>query len=157
MNILALDLATKTGWALLENGRVESGVQEFAVKRGESPGMRYLRFNRWLDQLLGTRQAIGLIVYEQQHHRGGAATEVAAGFVTRVQEACAEHVIDHATVHTATLKKFATGRGNADKSEMVKSARVKFGREPQDDNEADALWILEYARKEILGDANGIS
>jgi hypothetical protein len=27
------------------------------------------------------------------------------------------------------------------------------GRPLADDNEADALWILEYARREILGEA----
>src|SRR5437016_860972 len=87
--ILALDLGTRTGYAIRENGRVESGVQVFDVKRGESPGMRYLRFNRWLDDVCRAGLdavfgrdglAVGLIVYEQTHHRGGAATEVAAGF-----------------------------------------------------------------------------
>ena len=38
--ILALDLGTRTGWALAEHGRVESGVHVFDVQRGESPGMR---------------------------------------------------------------------------------------------------------------------
>jgi hypothetical protein len=51
MNILALDLGTRTGWAMAENGRTKSGVQLFDVKRGESPGMRYLRFNRWLEDM----------------------------------------------------------------------------------------------------------
>jgi hypothetical protein len=40
MAILALDLGTRTGWAPAEHGRVESGVQVFDVRRGESPGMR---------------------------------------------------------------------------------------------------------------------
>jgi hypothetical protein len=42
MNILTLDLATKTGWASNILGR-RSGVVEFQLKRGESPGMRFLR------------------------------------------------------------------------------------------------------------------
>lgn len=37
--------------ALQEGGAVESGVQLFDVKRGESPGMRYLRFERWLEEV----------------------------------------------------------------------------------------------------------
>jgi len=84
MKILALDLGTKTGWALAENDRTESGVQVFDVRRGESPGMRYLRFNRWLEELTGATPKPDLIAYEQPHHRGGAATEIAAGFSTRV-------------------------------------------------------------------------
>jgi hypothetical protein len=37
MTILALDLGTHTGFALLANGVTESGVQVFDVRRGESP------------------------------------------------------------------------------------------------------------------------
>jgi Holliday junction resolvasome RuvABC endonuclease subunit len=150
VKILALDLGTHTGWALSENGHVESGVQVFDVKRGESPGMRYLRFNRWLEEMASSDPRPDVVVFEQAHHRGGAATEVAAGFSTRVLEFCARHGIEHASVHTATLKKFATGKGNADKEQMLEGARRRFKPELADDNEADALWILEYARQEIL-------
>ena len=157
--ILALDLGTRTGYAIRENGRVESGVQVFDVKRGESPGMRYIRFNRWLDDVCRAGLdavfgrdglAVGLIVYEQTHHRGGAATEVAAGFATRAQEFCARHGLEHAAVHSATLKKFATGRGNAKKPEMIAAARQRFGYPVADDNEDDALWLLAYAEAVIL-------
>jgi hypothetical protein len=34
--ILAIDAATKTGWALIREGRVyESGVQDFSKRRGD--------------------------------------------------------------------------------------------------------------------------
>ncbi|MGA2260608.1 MAG: hypothetical protein ABSH28_04130 [Acidobacteriota bacterium] len=95
MRVLALDPGTRTGWALAESGHTGSGVQVFDVKRGESPGIRYLRFNRWLEDLAGEASKADLIVYEQPHHRGGAATEVAAGFSTRAQEFCARHGIEH--------------------------------------------------------------
>jgi Holliday junction resolvasome RuvABC endonuclease subunit len=148
MKILALDLGTKTGWAMLEGGRIESGVQISDVKRGESPGMRYIRFNRWLEEIADPKPDV--IVFEQAHHRGGAATETAAGFSTRVLEFCARHGIEHSSVHSATLKKFATGSGRAEKADMIARARERFKPDLADDNEADALWILEWARREIL-------
>ena len=155
MNILALDLGTKTGWAIRYAGAVESGVQVFDVKRGESSGMRYIRFNRWLEMTLRpdiSPKTPTLLVYEQTHQRGGAATEVAAGFATRVQEFAARHGYEHAAVHSGTLKKFATGKGNAGKPEMIAAAREKWPDvEIIDDNHADALWLLEYARVEIVG------
>ena len=151
MKILALDLGTHTGWALFNGNRVESGVQVFDVKRGESPGMRYLRLNNWLNEIdLLTEGGLDLVVYEQCHMRGGAATEVAAGFSTRVQAFCAGDDIEHSAVHSATLKKFATGHGNAGKPDMIAAARLKLGFKGDDDNEADALWLLEYARKELV-------
>jgi hypothetical protein len=155
MNILALDLATRTGWALQENGTIESGVQVFDVKRGESPGMRFFKFNKWLFQIamrIDRREPL-LVVFEQAHHRGGAATECAAGFSTRVLEFCAVHGFEHTSVHSATLKKFATGYGGkgAGKSAMIEAARTKLGVVYEDDNECDARWLLEYAKKEIMG------
>ena len=148
MNILSLDLATETGWASNILGK-RSGVTEFQLKRGESPGMRFLRARAWLGemfQLLGGK--IDVIVYEQAHHRGGAATAVCVGLVTEVQAFAAENKIELMPVHTATLKKFATGSGRANKEVMVLAAQDR-GWNPQDHNEADAQLLLEYAISEL--------
>lgn len=147
MKILALDLATKTGWAALVNDGVESGVQMFDVRRGESPGMRFLRFNRWLDTMLET-VVPDLVVYEQNFRRGGAATEIAAGFSTRVQEATARRGVEHATVAVGTLKKWATGNGGSKKPAMMARAAELYPNVPiLDDNHADALLILAWAEE----------
>ena len=147
MNILSLDLATKTGWASNIHGR-RSGVIDFALKRGESPGMRFLRCRAWLNEMLKLLGKIDIIVYEQAHHRGGAATAVCVGLITEVQAFAAEHDIELMPVHTATLKKFATGSGRADKKDMVQAAQ-KRGWNPQDHNEADASLLLEYGLNEL--------
>ena len=156
MKILALDLGTTTGWALGANGFTESGVQVFDVKRGESPGMRYVRFNRWLDEMADLKP-MELIVYEQAHQRGGPATEVAAGFTTRVQEFCARRGIEHASVHSATLKRFVLGTApkrkkgepmfDRSKARMVEMVERRWLLVPADDNEADAIALLMYARE----------
>ena len=52
MNILAVDPGSKLGWALqMGAGAVESGVEDFSLRRGESPGARFLRFRRWLQDV----------------------------------------------------------------------------------------------------------
>lgn len=155
MTILALDLGTHTGWAIaaptfggsLEYHMTESGVQVFDVKRGESPGMRYLRFRRWIEDV--TPPDCRLICYEQTHNRGGAATEIAAGLATRVQEICALRAIEHAAVHSATLKKATTGKGNADKAAMLAAVAQKW-KAVESDDEADAIALLHYALAELL-------
>jgi crossover junction endodeoxyribonuclease RuvC len=144
MKILALDLGTATGWAQWDGARLESGVQVFDVKRGESPGMRYRRFNLWLTEML---MGMDLVTYEGAHHRGGAATEVAAGFSTRVQELCAALNIDHQSIHTATLKRWCTGKGNAKKPEMIAAVCNRW-KVVVDDNEADAIALLYHALAE---------
>lgn len=147
MIILALDCATKTGFCLLNAGKiVESGVMDFSKKRGESNGMMFFRFRNWLNSLLD--YGVGLAVYEQAHHRGGAATEICVNLTGRVQEACAERQIEFTTVHSGTLKKWATGHGKAEKAEMMKVAAQSLGRAPEDDNESDAVLIALMTHEE---------
>ena len=50
--ILALDLGSTTGWALRgSNDRITSGTMTFKPSRFEGGGMRYLRFNGWLQEI----------------------------------------------------------------------------------------------------------
>ncbi len=148
MKILALDTATKTGWCLLENGRiVESGVQDFTKKRGESNGMMFLRFRKWLTDMVLDYDP-ELVIYEQAHHRGGASTEIGVNLTGRVQEICAGHKINFTTIHTATLKKFATGSGRGEKQAIMDRAELYLNRKPIDDNEADAVMMALYADNE---------
>lgn len=148
MRILALDCATKTGWALCRDGVIEeSGVQEFSLQRGESPGMRFLRFRRWLMNFGATIPDV--VVYEQSHHRGGAATELCVGMTTRAQEWAAEIQAESLPVHSGRLKKWATGNGAAGKEQMIEAAAVKTGITILDDNHADAILLALYAWAEV--------
>ena len=144
MRTLALDMGSRCGWAIGKAGEVCSGVWDIAPRRGESPGMRYLHLRAHLQHVRAAYPDLAAVFYEQAHHRGGAATEYAVGCVATVQAWCAEHSLEHAAVHSATIKKHATGKGNASKDEMVASARAR-GHTPVDDNEADALGLLDWA------------
>ena len=156
MLILGLDLATTTGYAVKFNdGQFISGVVSFKPKRGDSPGMIFLRFGAWLQTIYeemkkedGENLSL-LVAYEQPHHRGGRSTEVLVGLVAKTQEFCAANGFEHTAVHSATLKKFATGGGRSNKEQMVRTATEKFGKTPQDDNEADALWLMSWASEEV--------
>lgn len=167
LRILALDMATRTGWALWDGSRIESGVQDFSPQRGESQGMRYLYFNRWLSGIAlqddhpiiacRTKPRVDLIWYEQNFRRGGHASEVAAGFTTRVHELCAGHGIEYGQLNAMTLKKWATGSGKSDKAAMKAEAWKRTGQRRLnptefDDNEADAILLLSYALEKFLGE-----
>ena len=149
MNILAIDPGTKTGWAALYKGHIESGTHEFTTARGSSPGLRFLRFRSWLADMFRMTEP-DLVVYERPHMRGGYATDLLVGFTTRIQEECADpsRNIECEAVHTATLKKATTGSGRAGKDEMAAVAEERFGKSVEDDNEADALCLLWYAMQE---------
>ena len=49
-------------------------------------------------------------------------------------------------IPVATIKRHISGRGNADKDAVIAAVRA-LGFEPTDDNEADALALLDWARK----------
>jgi Holliday junction resolvasome RuvABC endonuclease subunit len=145
--ILALDLATRTGWATNDGNLF--GVQVFDVRRGESPGMRFLRCRAWLNEMLSLLGSLDMIIHEQAHHRGGPATACCVGLVTEVQAFAADQGIELMPVHTATLKKFATGSGRANKADMINAA-IKMGWAVTDDNEADAVLLLLYAIDQLV-------
>ena len=150
MNILALDMATKTGWAALCSGRIYIGTRDMKLKRGESPGIRFLHFRALLKELHELMdKKIDLISYEQAHHRGGAATAVALGLVAEMQAFAADIGIETYPVHTASLKKWATGHGKASKEVMIEEAKQRVGMKIEDDNQADAVLLLLYARQEF--------
>ena len=52
MVVLALDLGTKTGWALHGSDQaITSGTVEFKNDRWQGGGMRFLRFKQWLTEI----------------------------------------------------------------------------------------------------------
>lgn len=148
--ILALDLGTHTGMACqFSDGEIKSEEWLCGIERGESSGMRYLKFQ---SRLVGQKiimHGIDLVVYEKPHHRGGAPTEYLLGFATHLQSFCAKRNIEYTTVHTATLKKQTTGNGRASKKDMIKAAEKLTGKDIVSDNEADAVCILYYAKNKF--------
>lgn len=61
------------------------------------------------------------------------------GGVIRLQLHEAE--VPWVAVVPSSLKKYATGKGNANKAAMLQAAWQRLGYEGTDDNEADALWL----------------
>lgn len=147
--ILAIDPGTFTGWASDLNGVRESGCEVFQPRRGQSPGWRFIKFNVWL--YAWSAKKIQLIVYEKpiRLHQSWAAAEVALGLGTRIQEFAARENIPCKVVTNNQVKQFATGNGRAEKEQMVRAAQV-LKRGVLDHNEADALWLLEYAKARLV-------
>jgi hypothetical protein len=51
LTILAIDIGTTMGWAQSsKNGSIKYGTESYQGTRFDSAGMRYVRFNRWLEQ-----------------------------------------------------------------------------------------------------------
>lgn len=153
--VIGLDLGTKTGWAWTTNGEAVgnfSGVESFQPGRYEGGGMRYLRFRGFLDSLAaqGTPQAI--FFEEVRSHKGAAASHVYGGFLATLTAWCEERGIPYQGIPVGTIKRHATGKGNANKAAMIEAAQKRW---PlcgiEDDNQADALWVLDCGLAQLGG------
>ncbi|WP_035384384.1 phage related protein [Ferriphaselus sp. R-1] len=146
--ILALDLGTTTGWALMtRDSSITSGTESFKPHRFEGGGMRFLRFKRWLTEIKQTSDSIDAVYFEEvRRHLGVDAAHAYGGFMAHLTAWCEHHQIPYQGIPVGTIKKHATGKGNASKDEMIAAVR-NLGHSPADDNEADALALLDYARK----------
>lgn len=144
--ILALDLGTMTGWALqATGGGITSGTVSFRPSRFDGGGIRYLRFRGWLDGMANDAGGFSAVHFEEvRRHAGTDAAHVYGGLLATLTSWCEQHAIAYQGVPVGTIKRFATGKGNADKAAMLAAMRTR-GFSPADDNEADALAILLWA------------
>ena len=144
--LLALDLGTTTGWALrTPDRRIVSGTQSFKPQRFEGGGMRFLRFVRWLDELQALSGGLQHLAFEEvRRHASTDAAHAYGGFLGQLSAWCEQRQIPYQGVPVGTIKKHATGKGNAGKAEMIVAAKAR-GFDPVDDNHADALALLDWA------------
>ncbi len=148
MRILALDPATHCGWVYDNGDSVHGGTWDFTEKRDES-GMRPLRMKRNLEEILD--MGVDLVVFEAARHgapKMQGALVVQAELQGIIKAECAERQIPYKGYSPSEIKKHATGKGNAGKPQMIAAARAR-GWNPVDDNHADAMWILDYAKKQM--------
>jgi Holliday junction resolvasome RuvABC endonuclease subunit len=109
--------------------------------------MRFLRFKRWLSEIKYSVDGIDAVYFEEvRKHMGVDAAHAYGGFMAHLTAWCEHYQIPYQGVPVGTIKKSATGKGNANKDAMIAAAK-SLGYKPADDNEADAICLLHYAMK----------
>jgi Holliday junction resolvasome RuvABC endonuclease subunit len=134
------------GWALKSKTGITSGCWNLKGNRFEGAGMRIVRLHGYLDKL-ATNLPIDAVYFEEvRRHLGVDAAHLYGAITHKIMEWCELRRIPYQGVPVGTVKKYATGRGNADKAAMVAAARAKWpNADIANDNEADARWIAECA------------
>jgi len=144
MKILSLDIATNTGWKTA----TASGVWNLKPNRGESEGMRVVRFKSKVKEMI-EMEGITLVAYERPAGIHKGSIMVASEMIGVLKDLCIGINIDLACYSASEIKKFATGKGNANKEAMIKAA-IALGFNPQDDNEADAIHLYNLTMKDLV-------
>ena len=63
------------------------------------------------------------------------------GFLAHLTAWCEKRAVPYQGIPVGTIKRAATGKGNANKEAMVAAMRAR-GYDPETDNDADALALL---------------
>ncbi len=151
--ILALDLGSNTGWAVSVNAVIESGDQAFTIKKGrktiadDHPGEKFIQFQKWFRLMIRFYKP-ETVAYEEVMGYGMRqyAMNMYSGFRGIMLANCAYYEIPVIAYTQPAIKKFATGKGNANKEKMIEAAAMKwpsvaFGSH----DEVDARFVLEMA------------
>lgn len=136
--VLALDLSvTATGVAL-----PDGTTQTLATRPGDGD-LRYDAIADYISHAAQFRRA-DIAVIEGPVVRSSAA--IAIGMLHGVVRRELRKIgVPYVLVPPATLKAYATGKGNADKTQMAIAALKRTGREFADDNQCDAWWLRAAA------------
>lgn len=143
-NLLALDVASKTGWAT----KTASGTWDLNPKKDESKGMALIRFKAKLTEIVKL-EGVNIIVFERPAgmHVSSVISQSEKHGVLKLF--CEENSIEYKAYSASEIKRFATGKGNAGKPAMIASCYHNYGIQPLDDNHADALHIYHLAIKDL--------
>lgn len=160
--ILAIDAATRTGWAIATAEALASWPGLGAMSPGCGPiegvsygvidmsltkprAARFCRFFRWYYDVLDSGE-IGHVYYEAtlQFQSSSQAKKIAEGLAAYIEGIAFDHLTPVTDIAPATIKLHFTGSGKAKKPEMIAEARRR-GWKPSDDNAADALALLDLA------------
>lgn len=145
MKILAIDPGTHCGFALLDGNNIISGTWDLSIKRDESRGMRLIRLRNKLNEI----GKVDILFFEvSKNYMSTLGAEVAGEIRGCVTTWCHDNLVEYKGIHYSEIKKHASGKGNTKKAEMIRIAKEKFNKNDIDENEADALLLLDFCRNE---------
>lgn len=154
VHILGIDPGTQCGWAVRDTlGLILAcGTLKLKGKDGERYGLRALRFKVSIENIL-SEHGITHIAYELvRRHVGTDAAHVYGGLQMLLELIACTWDLPCMPIPVQAIKQLATGKGNAQKAEMVAAACRKW---PSirivDDNLPDALWIAEAGYLRLTG------
>jgi Holliday junction resolvasome RuvABC endonuclease subunit len=143
MRIIGLDLGSKTGWAVWDDGLEACGTWRLKNDPADM-SVRYGDFKRRLVDL--TREG-DVIAYEIVHrHLGTQAAHLYGGFQAILLMRAHELDAQVLSITVQDVKRLAAGKGNADKAAVMAAAwaqgfHLLCDGGKMDDNAADACYI----------------
>lgn len=148
--ILALDLATRLGWAMCPIGNAPSQItfgEHVLPSTGNDIGKFICAFEDWLGATIDT-ECLSLVVFEAPilPQRTQLSTiRKLYGLATEAERVCRRRAVRVEEARMQTVRKAIIGKGNAQKEDTMRVCRLVYGLPVRTDNEADACAVLAYA------------
>ena len=148
-DVLGLDIATHCGYYSMH----ESGTWDFTESQKRNSNKQHKAFRDTLIEFIH-KYNIKLIVAEDvncgRNPKEFKSSVKLSEFRGILMEICDTlDLPEPIFLNPKTVKKWATGNGNADKDMMVKFCKMRWRTNPIDDNEADATHIFMYFVKKF--------
>lgn len=134
--------ATSTEHKQINEGR-EVTKKRAGIVRMERPEV-IAGYRAWLVPILDQVQP-DIVIYERPFARGQAATRMLWGIAGVIEALAHDYGAAVLDATPGEIKNWATGKGKAEKSEMIDAAR-SLGYDGFNEHEADAFLLLLYAR-----------
>lgn len=143
-NVLGLDIATHCGYYSSHG----SGTWDFSECMRRNNNKQHKAFHDTLVEFI-TNNNIKIIAAEDVSC-GSMSKQFKSSIKLSEFRGILMYICDELNlpepifINLKTVKKWATGDGNADKDKMVEFCKKRWKTEPVDDNEADATHIFMY-------------
>lgn len=143
MRYVGIDPSTKTGLAILDKSGNIINVEEITSKQKKDP-------HRFVDiamQIIDQLEPTDIVTIEGFSYGSkgkGVSTQYGLGWIIRYF--LFERGYDYFEVSPTAVKKFATGKGNTKKDEMVLPIYRHWGFEHSSDNVRDAFVLAKMAQ-----------
>jgi len=151
LRVAALDLGSRLGWALPpEDGRRKGTTGEELLHPGRHQGNQFMALDSFLEDKWNSTKPWDAIAYENVFLPGVSgvqARRMLYGYAAVIDLYACWADIQVVMVHPLTLKKWATGKGDASKAAMKNAFQDKFGITTKSDNEADAALLQAYVEE----------
>ncbi len=149
MRVLTLDISQRVGWAITDGPSGVLDLRPYSLDFGRVGRV----FADWLADQFVVHTPIKYVVIERPFSRAWTpAVYQQNGLVFTAHHVAERYDIARREVAPASWRKVVFGNGRM-KTAEAKEAAIAFaksqGVEPEDDNHADAVCLLEWAKKEL--------
>jgi crossover junction endodeoxyribonuclease RuvC len=142
MRFIGIDPSTKTGLVILENNKIHTAI-EITSKEKRDPH-RFMDIAKKVMKYITEHDVICIEGFSYSSKGSAVSVQYGIGWILRSELIRAG--LNYHDVPPSSVKKFATGKGNAKKEDMVLPIFKRWGFEHNSDNVRDAFVLAQIAQ-----------